>query len=107
MSRREAGELVANAGRYLIDETTAIVRFIIRCSTPAQYFGSDINSIIEAVNGSTTKVRDASSAEVDLIRGLFFLLFVESVVCTVEGEEEIWLVERSPTPRLFVWERLR
>ena len=52
--------------------------------------------------------RDASAIEeeVGAIRGLFFNFFVEAVVKTVLGEDEVWLVETTQQgPRLFVWAR--
>ena len=66
-----------------------------------------MQSILEAINSETEHTPDMPlvNAEIQLIRALFFQLFAEAVVLTVPNEEEIWLVERGPTPRLFVWER--
>jgi hypothetical protein len=44
--------------------------------------------------------------EVRRVRKLFFLLFVETVVRTVKGEDEIWLVESGVDRRLCRWERV-
>ena len=44
--------------------------------------------------------------EVRATRFLFFQLFVEAVVRTVDGEDEIWLIEESPEGRrLYKWSR--
>ena len=70
--------LATRAGRYLIDETTAIVRFIFPC-------GND---------GDT---------EPKQIRYFFTLLFVQSIVETVNGEDEIWLLESGFENKLHIW----
>lgn len=45
--------------------------------------------------------------EVREIRALFFLIFVEAVVQSVQNQEEIWLLEGGVAERLYVWRRLR
>ena len=105
MTRHSALEHVTAGGRYLIDETTAVVRFIIPCQTGAFTFSDTLEptpdwlELFEAPDG-------ALEEEVHLVRKLFFLLFVETVVRTVKGEEEIWLVESGVSDRLYRWERL-
>ncbi|HEY9868251.1 MAG TPA: hypothetical protein V6D08_03730 [Candidatus Obscuribacterales bacterium] len=49
----------------------------------------------------------ALEIEVGLIRALFFQFFVEAVVATVKGEEEIWLLESGHVSRLYRWKRAR
>ncbi|MEQ1759283.1 MAG: hypothetical protein ABL986_13250 [Vicinamibacterales bacterium] len=105
MTRHEALEYVTNGGRYLIDETTAVVRFIIPCQTGTFTFSdtleptSESPDLLDAAEGGLDE-------EVELIRKLFFLLFVESVIRTVKGEDEIWLVESGVRRRLYRLERV-
>ncbi len=102
VSRQEAVKILAADGRYLIDETTASVRFIVPLlATKADghelvddYFqGSDLPS--EAVQ------------EILMVHGLFFDFFVEAIVELVNGEDAIWLVEESGSKRtLYMWEKV-
>lgn len=75
----EAAALQKSGGRYLIDETTAITRFI---------FPYD------------------SDEELDQIKYLFEILFIRSIIQLVSGEDQIWMVESgSSASRLHIWER--
>jgi hypothetical protein len=74
-TRSEAAEL-ENTRRYLIDETTAVTRFIFPCD-------------------------DADEAE--RVRWFFNLLFVQSITEIVNGEDEIWMVESGMQNRLHIW----
>ncbi len=106
MERRSAFEHVADGGRYLIDETTAVVRFIIPCQTGTFTFSDTLeptHNWLELLDASDVTLDD----EVQLIRKLFFLLFVETVVRAVKGEDEIWLVESGVHHRLYRWERVQ
>lgn len=75
LTMQEATALQERAGRYLIDETTAITRFIFRC-------------------------KDKEEAET--VRWFFFELFVESVI-QVTGEAEVWMIESGLQTRLHTW----
>jgi hypothetical protein len=91
----EAATLLEDYERYLIDETTAAVRFIIPIP-------SSRSSSFDGGGASVTV------DEVVAIRKMFIALFAEAVVRTVKGEDEIWLLEESEHGRsLFVWERDR
>ena len=105
LTREDAARLVAARDAYVIDETTASVRFIVPiASTERQHEGTFADSGGDAPQ---TQVASAAVEEVRLIRRLFFGLFVEAVVSSIQGEAEIWLIERGPHgERLFVWERL-
>lgn len=105
LTREDAARLVAARDAYIIDETTASVRFIVPiASTERQHSGTFTDSGVDAPH---TQAENASTEEVRLIRRLFFGLFVEAVVSSIQGEAEIWLIERGPHgERLFVWERL-
>ena len=106
MTRRQAGDLLAREGRYLVDETTALVRFIARCNSTRRVYDPHAGSLLGALDEPGWASGDpAVRAEVQLIEVLFLELFAEAVVHAVEGEDEIWLVESGPARRLYVWER--
>ena len=72
-------EEVANPSfrrRYLIDETTAVTRFIFPCQDE----------------------KDAAQ-----IRWFFEILFVKSIIQVVNGEDEIWMIESGLQNRVYVW----
>jgi hypothetical protein len=62
--------------RYLIDETTAVTRFIFPCR-------KDDNA--------------------DQIRWFFEVLFVNSIIQVVNGEDEIWMIESGLRNRVYIW----
>jgi hypothetical protein len=65
--------------RYLIDETTAVVRFIVPLP---------------------------DDLSLPTVRGLFFDFFVDAVTEVAAGEDEIWLLERSPEGEfLHIWKK--
>jgi hypothetical protein len=80
--RFRAGQLstreeVANLRtRYLVDETTAVTRFIFPCQGPE---------------------------EAKQIRWFFECLFVNSIIQLVNGEAEIWMIESGLESRVYVW----
>ena len=87
--------------KYIHDETTACVRFII--PLPSSKSLLDDHSFPYDTEGrSSTK---ALYHEYALIRALFFEFFAETIVRTVRGEEEIWLLEHTNEQRLYVWEK--
>ncbi|NJM05803.1 hypothetical protein HC891_05805 [Candidatus Gracilibacteria bacterium] len=105
MTRTAALEHITSGGRYLIDETTAAVRFIIPCQTGKFSFSDTLEASFHWLDLLETP-DEMLDQEVQLVRKLFFLLFVESVVRTVKGEDEIWLVESGVHHRLYRWERV-
>lgn len=82
--------------RYIQDETTASVRFIIPC--PSSRKRIDYLS-------SATEDAEAWEQDLKVVRTLFFEFFVEAIIKTIRGEDEIWLLETSNVPRLFVFEK--
>jgi len=68
-------------GRYLIDETTAVVRFIIPCGRPG---GSEANA----------------DSEANVVRWVFEEFFVQTVLEAVDGEDEVWVMESGLRNRL-------
>jgi hypothetical protein len=65
--------------RYLIDETTAVTRFIFPYST------------------------DDGDEELEKIRFLFQALFVRSIIQLVNGEAQIWMLESGPERTVHIW----
>ncbi len=76
MTQADAAELQVRGGRYLVDETTAVTRFIFPC-------------------------KDDEQAE--LVRYFFELLFVQSIIQLVNAEDEIWMVESGFQNRIHIW----
>lgn len=108
-SRTEA----ANNDRYIIDETTASVRFIIpihatKVLEAASPQAASIYELIQvdAAPDDTLTTSAAARAEVALVRRLFFNLFVLAIVRLVKGEDVIWLLEEADAYRhLYVFEQ--
>lgn len=64
------------ASRYLIDETTAVTRFIFPCE---------------------------NDTEADQVEFFFTNLFVRAIIEVVNGEDEIWMVETGLKNQLHIW----
>jgi len=73
-SMQEAADLEAKGRRYLIDETTAVTRFIFPCDDDSER-----------------------------VEWFFHELFVNAIIQFVNGEEEIWMVESGLHNRLHIW----
>lgn len=87
--------------RYIIDETTAVVRFIVPCECSRFVHKEEFDASYSLQVDS-----DDLQAEMVKIRTLFFQIFVESVVHRVLEEDEIWLLETAgDRNRLFKWEK--
>ena len=100
-TRKEVYEAAAslNSQSYLVDETTAIVRFIIPC-------GGDVKNRFLSDNRPTQLPLDKVSkleAEATMIRWFFNTLFVSSILELVNGEDQIWLLESGMHNQLHVW----
>lgn len=106
LTRKEAGDMLAADRRYLIDETTAVVRFIVPLDSGSCDLDEDLAETVTILERREPSDPDALAQEVRVARLLFFHLFVEAVARTVEGEDEIWLIEESPEGRrLYKWRR--
>lgn len=65
-----------STSRYLVDETTAVTRFIFPCT---------------------------NEQEAVLVEFLFENLFVKAITEVVNGEDEIWMVESGLKTQLHIW----
>jgi len=72
----EIAVLSKDGAKYLIDETTAVTRFIFPYDDPEQ---------------------------LDAIRFLFQRLFVSGMIDLVAGEREIWMLENGPERLVHIW----
>lgn len=69
-------EAATTSSRYLIDETTAVTRFIFPCN---------------------------DETEANQVEFFFTNLFVRAITEAVTGEDEIWMVESGMKNRLHIW----
>jgi len=85
-------------GPYLVDETTAVVRFIlpvdVKQESPSQL------SLFEPI-----KDTPSSSEHEEQLRWLFLNFFAEAVTRVVKKEDEIWLLESGVHSALYRWIR--
>ena len=106
LTRVDAAALAAGGAPYLVDETSAIVRFILPLQTAARPFADSL-SMPDDLDDPDEVDEAALVEEARALRTLFFLLFAEAIVRTVKGEDEIWLLERGlGRDRLYVWSRV-
>ncbi len=105
MTIREAAKIEEDYDRYLIDETTAIVRFIFPCGNPLRRkFGG-----LADFDDREPDLADWSGrVEAKKIRWFFNALFVRSIIEVVNGEAEIWMVESGASdPPAHMASRIR
>lgn len=97
---KDAATIQQDGSRYLIDETTAVVRFIFPCGVPIKRSPplSSRHFEDEEVENADKEPQDAKA-----IRWLFGALFVQSIIQVVNGEDEIWMVESGRRNRLHIW----
>ena len=102
----EVSELLSKGQHYLIDETTAIVKFIFPIGQVNQ--SEDVKykfnrSILEQtqINGEEN---NEINLEINRIRFFFKNLFVKAILELVNGEDEIWMIESGlGESKLYVW----
>lgn len=95
-SRVDAAELLQSGRSYIIDETTAIVRFIFLVGESVPL---ESGSLI--AGNSHSLLSEEVSANAEIIRNLLINIFVRSLVRTVQYEDEIWLLETGINTRLL------
>lgn len=101
----EVSKLLSSGRRYLIDESTAIVRFIFHIGEPLTKQSVDYG--FDQYKNPQRQIIDKPEIEKEIkqIRFIFKNLFVKTILNLVEGEDEIWMLERglNNERRLFIW----
>lgn len=90
LTRKESGDKLAADEPYLIDETTAVVRFIIPCASSKIQHDGDFE-LAEPEEAHSEAIEE----EIGQIRGIFFEIFVEALVPSIRGEKLIWMLETT------------
>ena len=83
-------------GPYIVDETTAIVRFILPVETDAAQFAH--GNLLEPAAPSIHAKQRAEQ-----IRWLFLNFFAEALIRVVPKEDEIWLLESGMRSAFYRW----
>ena len=93
--------------RYLIDETTGIVRFIFRLKGGLAAEKKDWKDIFDPPKKRKLGIADQRKLDQERawVRFIFWKIFVRSIIEAVNGEEEVWLLEGGREPMLHVWDR--
>ena len=97
-SRAEVVSRPFALGPYIVEETTAIVRFVLPVETDAGKF--EHGKILEpasAVSGTQKRA--------DLLSWLFLNFFAEALIRVVQKEDEIWLLESGMRSAFYRWIR--
>jgi len=97
---QDAHHFISNGGTYLIDETTAIVKFIFPLgdSKPVNEFTFESDLEDSGMCSSQEILKEYGK-----IRFLFFKLFVQNIIEIVSEEDEIWMMESGLRHRLYSW----
>ena len=97
-SREEVVTRPFASGPYIVEETTAIVRFILPVETDAGKFKH--GKLLEPASvGSGTQQR------AELLSWLFLNFFAEALIRVVQKEDEIWLLESGMRSAFYRWIR--
>jgi|WetSurMetagenome_2_1015567.scaffolds.fasta_scaffold16926_2 hypothetical protein len=102
MTLKEVSEKLISSGyKYLVDETTGIVRFIFPCGkrTESLFLSSEDYYDILLKDSDDLEIID----EAEKIRWVFYVLFVQSIIEIINGEDEIWMLESGYRTRLHIW----
>jgi len=95
------GKMLAIGKDYLIDETTAIVRFIFPIGIPTK---RDIDYQYNS-SPEQKKIVKRNNMEAEKIRFIFKNIFVKSILDLVNAEDEIWMLERGIKNDLYIWKK--
>lgn len=99
----DAVKLQEKGRHYLIDETTAVVRFIFQCGEPKRQEVGKLQYDFFDLEVVRLSEDDADMQVYRSINWLFRALFVENILQVVAGEDEIWMVESGVQNRLHRW----
>jgi hypothetical protein len=97
-TRSDVAKTPFSEGPYLVDETTAIVRFILPVNTDQE---------APAQMGLFEPAKDITSTDerAEQMRWLFLNFFAEAVTRVAKKEDEIWLLESGMRSALYRWVR--
>ncbi len=98
LSRNEALARSPAYGPYILDETTAVVRFIFPVDAAAERYVHG-KLLVPAVSGGEV------AQQAERISWLFLNFFAEAVIRVVHQEEEIWLLESGLRSAFYRWVR--
>jgi hypothetical protein len=101
LSRAEAVTLEQRGQRYLVDETTAVARFIFPCGEPLRREPPDATDEFDEPDEAAPDT--LAQADAQQIRWFFRALFVSTMLQVVNAEAEVWLVETGMRNRLHIW----
>jgi hypothetical protein len=97
-SREEVIARPFGYGPYIVDETTAIVRFILPVETDAGKY--EYGKILEPASMAIGTKKRA-----ELMSWLFLNFFAEALIRVVQKEDEIWLLESGMRSAFYKWIR--
>jgi hypothetical protein len=101
-SRVHAADSESQGKPYLIDETTAIVRFIFPCGKPIRR--EPPNAVSNYDDPDEAPEDPKALDEARSIRWFFKALFVQNILEVVAGKEaEVWMVESGIRNRLHIY----
>lgn len=95
-SRAEVLARPFGSGPYIVDETTAIVRFILPVETEAAQF---VHGKLLEPAAPSQHARERA----EQIRWLFLNFFAEALIRVVPKEDEIWLLESGMRSAFYRW----
>lgn len=95
-SRKEVVTRPFAYGPYIVDETTAIVRFILPVETDAGKY--EYGKILEPASMAIGTKKRA-----ELMSWLFLNFFAEAMIRVVRKEDEIWLLESGMRNAFYKW----
>lgn len=95
-SRAEVLQRPFGTGPYIVDETTAIVRFILPVETEAAQF---VHGKLLEPAAPSQHAKDRA----EQIRWLFLNFFAEALIRVIPKEDEIWLLESGMRSAFYRW----
>lgn len=96
----DAYRYIENGENYLVDETTAVAKFIFPCGESKIVNELSFDPEPEIQNENDL---EELQKEYNKIRFLFFNLFVQNIIEIVNEEDEIWMRESGMRNRLYSW----
>jgi len=98
MTREQAVARPFAYGPYLVDETTAVVRFVLPIDTGEE-------TVVQGKLFEPAQSAADASEKAEQVRWLFLNFFAEAVTRVVRKEDEIWLLETGMRSALYRWVR--